>query len=331
MNVLGHDLAMDLGAASTRVYVKGKGIVLDEPSAVMLDGRTGRVVGFGAEAAQGTRGETRWPVSGGLPVDDDLARHLIRYFLRKVHGHPFSRPRVVLALPDNSTPIERAALRDIAFEAEARGILLIPHALAAALGVGLPVKDCAGRMVIDIGRDSTRIAVLSHGDVMAATTVPGGGEGINRAIIRQVERDHGLQLDHEEAESAKRRTGTAWKPLYRQVTVRGRESGTGHERTVPLPVQRIYEATRQPIESIVRATVGTVEQCPPEISVDLADRGAVVVGGGALLRGLGRRLRAALGIPVSRAERPLESVALGLGRCAENLGLISRLRGGDPP
>ncbi|MGW0805721.1 rod shape-determining protein [Nonomuraea sp. NPDC002799] len=327
MSLLGRDLAVDLGAASTRIYVKGRGIVLDEPSAVTRDSLTGKVIGFGAEAACDTGVETCWPVSGGMPVDGELAHRMIRHFLRKVHRHPFSKPRVVMALPEDATPIERTALRDVAFDAEARGILLIPHALAAALGAGLPVKDCAGRMVIDIGRDSARIAVLSHGVVVAAAKVRGGGEAINRSIARLVEREHGLLLDAQEAEAAKRRAGTEWKPLHRQVVVHARDPDTGRERAVTLSVQEIYEATKQPVEAIVRAAMDTVERCPPELVVDLGERGAVLVGGGALLRGLGRRLRAALSMPVGRADRPLEAVALGLGRCAESLGMIAKLRG----
>ncbi|TMR89615.1 rod shape-determining protein [Nonomuraea basaltis] len=338
MSLLGRDLAIDLGAASTRIYVKGKGIVLDEPSAVARDAETGKVLGYGADAACGGTGEvlgyggdaacgeTCWPFRDGLPADGELARRLVRHFVRKVHWNPFARPRMVMALPEGSTPIDRAALRDVAFDAEARDILLIPHALAAALGAGVPVKDCAGRMVIDIGRDSARIAVLSHGAVVASGTLGGGGQAMNRSIARLVEREHGLLLDEREVEAAKRSAGADWKPLHRQVVVRGRDVETGRERAVPLPVQRIYEATRQPVESIVRAAVGIVERCPPELAADLGERGAVLVGGGALLRGLGRRLRTALCIPVRRAERPLECVALGLGQCVDDLGLIARLR-----
>ncbi|MGI5287564.1 rod shape-determining protein [Nonomuraea polychroma] len=327
MSVLGHDLAMDLGAASTRIYVKGKGIVLDEPSAVALDAETGKVLGYGA-AAVGVPGETCWPISAGLPADGELTRRLLRYFIRRVHRHPFARPRVVMALPEDSTPIDRAALRDVAFEAEVRDILLIPHALAAALGAGVPVKDCAGWMVIDIGRDATRIAVLSYGAVVASGTVAVGGHAMSKSIARLVEREHGLLIDEEEAEAAKRRAGSEWKPLDRQVLVRGKDTETGQERTAALPVQLIYEATRQPVESIERAAVGIVEHCPAELVADLGEQGAVLVGGGALLRGLSRRMRTALRMPVRRAERPLESVALGLGHCVDDLGLIAKLRGG---
>ncbi|SEG93143.1 rod shape-determining protein MreB [Nonomuraea solani] len=321
MSLLGRDLAMDLGAASTRIYVRRRGIVLDEPSAVTVDGRTGKVIRYGTEAAHGAGGETCWPVSGGLPADIELARRMIRHFVRKVHWHPFSRPRMVMALPDDSTPIDRTALCDVVFEAEASGIVLIPHALAAALGAGLPVSDCAGSMVIDIGRDSARIAVLSRGDVVAYGAVPYGGHAVNMSLIRLVEREHGLLIDEAEAESAKRRAGTGgW------ITVRARDPDSGQEHALPLPVQRVHEAADRPIEAIVGEAMETVARCPAELIADLGERGAVLVGGGALLRGLDRRLRTALCMPVRTSERPLESVALGLGRCVDDLGLAGRLR-----
>jgi rod shape-determining protein MreB and related proteins len=323
MSLLGRDLAMDLGAASTRIYAKGKGIVLDEPSAVMRDEQTGKVIGYGAEAANDTGGRTYWPVSGGLPQDGELTRRMIRHFLRQVHRHPFSRPRLVMALPDDFTPMERVALRDAAFEAEARQILLVRHGVAAALGAGLPIGDSAGRMIIDIGRDAAKIAVLSFGAVVTSGTVLGGGNAMNRAIARVVEEEHGLLLDERESESAKRRASATGDP---QVTVRGKDLGTGEEREVPLPVQHVYEAAGQPVVHIMRAAEEAVGRCPAELAADLGERGVVLVGGGALLRGLGRRLRAGLSMPVRRAERPLESVALGLGRCVDDLGLIARLR-----
>ncbi|PRX58645.1 rod shape-determining protein MreB [Nonomuraea fuscirosea] len=324
MRLLGRDLAMDLGAASTRIYARRKGIVLDEPSAVMCDGRTGKVIGYGAEAAAlGGGGRTCWPVSGGLPADTELARRMIRHFLRKVHWHPYARPRVIMALPSDSTPIDRAALRDIAYEAEARTVQLVPHALAAALGAGMELTDCTGHMVIDIGRDAARVAVLSGESVVAAGSVPYGGQAVNRAIARFVEREHGLLLDEPEAESAKRRAGGG----DRQIMVHARDPDTGRERELALPVERIFEAAAQPVESIVRTAMETVERCPAELTADLGVRGAVLVGGGALLRGLGRRLRETLCMPVRRAERPLEAVALGLGRCVDELGPIGRLRG----
>ncbi|MEV4363431.1 rod shape-determining protein [Nonomuraea sp. NPDC049625] len=319
MSLLGRDLAMDLGGSRTRIYVRGKGIVLDEPSAVTIDGRTGKIIGYGADA---TGEEICWPVSGGLPADGDLTLRMVKHFLSKVHRRPLARPRLIMALPDGSTPIERATLRDVAYEAEARQIRLIPHSLAAALGAGLPVRDYVGGMVIDIGRDSARIAVLSGGEAVATTAVPGGGRAVDRAIARLVEHEHGRTIDEREAEAAKHHAGADGNP----VTVRARDPETGQEHDVRLPVERIREAAGPAIESIVWAAMETVERCPAELTGDLGDRGAVLVGGGALLAGLAQRLRESLGMPVRRAERPLECVALGLGTCVDDLGLRARLR-----
>ncbi|MFI9836518.1 rod shape-determining protein [Nonomuraea sp. NPDC051941] len=319
MSLLGRDLAMDLGGSRTRIYVRGKGIVLDEPSAVTIDGRTGKIIGYGADA---TGEEICRPVSGGLPADGDLTLRMVKHFLSKVHRRPLARPRLIMALPDGSTPIERATLRDVAYEAEARQIRLIPHSLAAALGAGLPVRDYVGGMVIDIGRDSARIAVLSGGEAVATTAVPGGGRAVDRAIARLVEHEHGRTIDEREAEAAKHHAGADGSP----VTVRVRDPETGQEHDVRLPVERIREAAGPAIESIVWAARETVERCPAELIGDLGERGAVLVGGGALLAGLAQRLRESLGMPVRRAERPLECVALGLGTCVDDLGLRARLR-----
>ncbi|MEW9551333.1 rod shape-determining protein [Nonomuraea sp. NPDC050783] len=318
-------LGVDLGAARTRIYARRRGIVLDEPSAVVRDARTGRIVSYGAETGDDGH-ETCRPVSGGLPADDELTRLLVRHFLRRVHRRPFARPRLVMAVPEHATAIDRAALREVAYEAEARGLLLVPHGLAAALGAGVPVGDGAGWMVIDIGRDAARVAVLSHGAVVAAGTVPVGGRALTLAVARLVEREHGLLLDEDEVEAVKREHG----PPDRQVLVRGRDAETGRERAASLPVRLVREATRQPVETIAQAAVDTVERCPPELVADLGERGAVLVGGGALLRGLDRWLRVALRMPVRRAERPVESVALGLGRCVEDQDLVNRLKAVAP-
>ncbi|SDJ60384.1 rod shape-determining protein MreB [Nonomuraea maritima] len=327
MSILGRDLAVDLGAARTRIYIKRKGIVLDEPSAVLLDRRTGKVIAFGAEAVGDGRGETHWPVNGGLPADAELAQRLVRHFTRKVHWRPYARPRLVMALPGDSTPMARAALHDMAYEAQARDIVLVPQALAAALGAGLPSGDRSGQMIIDIGRHATRVAVLSGDMVVAHGSVPYGGRAMDRAIARLVEREHGLALDEFEAEAAKMRAGAAPRPADGEIVpVHARDPDTGRERVLALPVRLLCEVAAQPAGPIARIAEETVARCPAELAADLGERGAVLVGGGALLPGLGRRLREHLRMPVRPAERPLESVALGLGRCLDHLGLTGRLR-----
>lgn len=324
MRFLGKDLALDIGAASTQIYVRRRGIVLNEPSVVIKSGATGKVVAYGADTPTSADPVAIRPISGGMPVDSELTRRLIRHFLRKVHGHPFSKPRMVIALPDESAGLAGGVLRDMAFRAEARQVYLVQHGLAAALGAGLPVREPGGHMVIDIGCDTTRIAVLSCGTVVSAVTVQAGGAEVNRAIAAQVKRDRGLVIGDHAAELAKRQVGTAWKPQERHTDVHGHEPGTGRTGTVSISSAQIYHATRLPVSMIVRAAARTIEGCSPDLAADVAHRGAVLTGGGSLMRGLTDRLNAELGIPVRRAERPVEAVALGLGRCVDELGLLPR-------
>ncbi|MFC5815920.1 rod shape-determining protein [Nonomuraea harbinensis] len=328
---LGRDLAIDLGTATTQIYAPGLGVVLNEPSMAAACAATGRTL-FGADAyaacspssGAGTRavrhddGPARWPVREG----GELAGRLVKHFLSKVHGHPYARPRLVMALPDGAPPILSSAVRDLAYEADARRVYLVEHAVAVALGAGLPVTEPAGRMIVDIGPHLTRIAILACGAVVAAGTVHAGGDAVNAAIATLVAREHGLLVGEAEAEAAKLRAGPSWKPLDRHVIVRGLDPESRRERVAWLPVQQLYEVTRAPADAIARAAATALEHCPAELAADVAAHGAVLTGGGALLRGLARRLRAAMGVPVRRADRPVESMALGLGRYADRLGAI---------
>ncbi|MDA0636496.1 rod shape-determining protein [Nonomuraea sp. MCN248] len=315
LGFLGRDLAVDLGAATTQIYAPGRGIVLNEPSAALT--ATGRTL-FGAPAYESGGGIARWPVREG----GELAGRLIKYFLTKVHGHPFARPRLVMALPDGSSPLLRAAARDLAYRADARRIYLVEHAVAVALGAGLPVREPMGRMIVDIGPRLTRIAILTCGAVVAATTVHAGGDAVNRAIAALAACELGLLVGEAEAEAVKLRAGSRWKPIDRHVIVRGLDPESRRERIAWLPVQQLYEVTRAPAEAIARAAASALERCPAELAGDVAAHGVVLTGGGALLRGLARRLRTAMGVPARRADRPVESMALGLGRYADRLSAI---------
>ncbi|MFI6598125.1 rod shape-determining protein [Nonomuraea sp. NPDC050536] len=322
LRILGRDVAIDLGAASTQIYVKGKGIVLNEPSVVTRSLATGKVVAVGADPAPKGDILTVRPVSGGVPYDGDLTRHMLRHFLKKAHGHPFARPRMVIALPSDPTGIIGVTLRNMAYDLEARRVYLVHHGVAAAMGAGLPVKDASGNMVIDIGCDTTRIAVVSFGALVTARTIPVGGSDVTRALVAHIRRDHGLVITEAAAEEAKRGIGTAWKPLRRQAEVPAVDPYTGERRTVAISAELVYRATKTPVERIARAALDMVEGLSSDLALDIGDRGVVLTGGGSLLRGLTRRLRQELGIPVQRAERPVETVALGLGRCVDNLRRI---------
>lgn len=313
LRLLGRDVAIDLGAASTQIYVKGKGIVLNEPSVVTRSLATGKVVAVGADPAPKGETLTVRPVSRGLPFDADLARYMLRHFLKKAHGHPFARPRMVIALPSDPTGIIGDTLSNMAYDVEARRVYLVHHGMAAAMGAGLPVKDASGNMVIDIGCDTTRIAVVSCGAVVAARSLPVGGSDVTKALVALVRREHGLVITEAAAEDAKRR-----KPLE----VPAVDPYTGERRTVAISAELVSMAAKTPAERIARAATDMVEGLSPDLALDIADRGAVLTGGGSLLRGLSKRLRQEVGIPVQRAERPVESVALGLGRCVDDLRRI---------
>ncbi|GAA0915595.1 rod shape-determining protein [Nonomuraea longicatena] len=326
MRILGHDLALDLGAASTQIYVRKRGIVLNEPSLVLRDESTGEVVGFGAEEPRTADSVAVCPVSRGVPTDHELTRRLIRHFLRKVHGHSFSRPRMVIALPADSTGLARDVLRDMAFEAEARQVYLVQHGLAAALGAGVQLGDPTAHMIVDLGCDTTRIAVVSRGSVVRAVTVHAGGRDVNRALIAQVRHEHHQVIGEHDAEQAKQRVGTAWKPSRARATVRGTDPETKGESVLLVTAEEVYRATRALVNTVVRAATRLIEECSPETAEDVTDHGATLTGGGALMHGLPDRLHAELGIPVQRAERPVEAVALGLGRCVDDFSLIRKDR-----
>lgn len=271
---LGRDLALDLGAATTQIHVPGRGIVHDEPSAVA---------------------RTPEDAAGTPPEDGDHAVRLITHVVTKVHGHPFARPRLVMPVPSDATPVQRDALRDLAYQAAARRVTLVEQELAAALGAGLPVHDPAGRMIADIGPRLTRVA-------------------LRRGVAALAAREHGLLVGRAEAEAVKRRTGPFWKPPGRYVIARGLDPESRQARVAWVPVQQLYEVTKAPAEAIARAVAAILESCPAELSADVAAHGMVLTGGGALLRGLPRRLRATMGIPVRRAPHPVHATVLGLAR-----------------
>lgn len=290
---LGRDLALDLGAATTQIHVPGRGIVHDEPSAVA---------------------RTPEDAAGTPPEDGDHAVRLITHVVTKVHGHPFARPRLVMPVPSDATPVQRDALRDLAYQAAARRVTLVEQELAAALGAGLPVHDPAGRMIADIGPRLTRVALLACGTVIATRTLRTGGDAATAAIAALAAREHGLLVGRAEAEAVKRRTGPFWKPPGRYVIARGLDPESRQARVAWVPVQQLYEVTKAPAEAIARAVAAILESCPAELSADVAAHGMVLTGGGALLRGLPRRLRATMGIPVRRAPHPVHATVLGLAR-----------------
>ncbi|MEV4162599.1 rod shape-determining protein [Nonomuraea dietziae] len=314
LTFLGRDLAIDLGTATTLIHVRGRGIMVNEPSVVALDTSTGRIVAYGSEARRPPAGSvTVRPVRNGVIVEPDIARRMLRYFVRKVHGHPFARPRMTIAVPGGITSIERKVAWEAAYEAEARRITFMENTLAAAFGAGLGTGDPIAAMVVDIGGGTTDVAAVSLGAVVAGVSRRAGGEEMDQAIKAVVRRLYGLEIDDRTAETLKKEIGGAGAPpRHRGLRVSGIDPDTGRTAYATISAVHVHEAIDPTVRTIIDAVRRVLESCSPEIATDVARRGLFLAGGGALLSGLPARLGTELGIPVSRVERPEHSVALGL-------------------
>lgn len=324
--LLGRDLAVDLGTANTLVYVRGRGVVLDEPSVVAVDARDGSVVAVGRRAKEMV-GRTAGhllavrPLKDGVIADFDLTEQMLRYFVHEVHrARYFAAPRMVVCVPSGITSVERRAVRDAADNAGARTVHLIEEPMAAAIGVGLPVTEPTGSMVIDVGGGTTEVAVISYGGVVCSRSVRVAGDELDEAVVTYARKQHSLMLGERTAERVKTEIGSAF-PLSDDPgsEVRGRDLVTGLPRTLLLSAGEVRRALDEPVAAIVDAVRATLDTCPPELAGDVMASGMVLTGGGALLKGLDQRLRHETGIAVRTADDPLTSVALGAGRCVEDL------------
>ena len=322
----GRDMAVDLGTANTIVYVRGRGIVLDEPSVVAVDTRDGRPVAIGADAKRMT-GRTPAhiavvrPLAGGVIADFDVCEKMLRYFIHRVHRHRWAKPRMVLCVPSGITGVEQRAVQEAAELAGARKQpYVIQEPMAAAIGAGLPVQEPSGNMVVDIGGGTTEVAVISLGGVVTSRSLRVAGDEIDAAIIQFVKKQHGLALGERTAEQVKVALASAW-PLEEEVMaeIRGRDLVSGLPRTVLLSTEELREAVDEPVSAIVDAVKATLDRTPPELAADIMERGIVLAGGGALLLGLAERLEAETGMPVRVAPDPLHAVALGSGQALEEL------------
>ncbi|MGK5631071.1 rod shape-determining protein [Streptomyces sp. URMC 123] len=330
------DIGIDLGTANTLVYVRGRGIVLDEPSVVAIKEGAKAALAVGREAKE-TIGRTPGsitairPLRDGVISDYDAAEQMIRYFIRKVAPGRFARARLVVCVPSGVTPVERRAIVQASTQAGARKVHLIEEPMAAAMGAGLPVSEPRGSMVVDIGGGTTEVAVISLGGIVTARSLRVGGDRLDAAITDYVRKEHGLLIGERTAEDIKVGIGSAW-PVpgddeleARRFTVRGREKVAGLPRTLDLTAAEIRAALDEPVEAIVSAVKQTLEECPPELAGDVMERGIVLTGGGALLPGLDLRMSSATGIAVFVADNPLECVALGAGKCVEEFDSLHRL------
>lgn len=327
------DIGMDLGTANSLVYVKGRGIVLREPSVVAVQKGTGQVLAVGEEAKR-MIGRTPGnivairPLKDGVIADFDVTQSMIKYFISKsLRGRTFMvRPRVVVGVPSGVTPVEERAVREAALQAGAREAYLIEEPMAAAIGAGLPVHEPTGSMIVDIGGGTTEVAVISLGGIVTSCSIRIASDEMDEAIISHVKRNYSLMIGERTAEQIKIQIGTAYL-LKNSDTyeVRGRDLVTGLPKTIKITSEEVYRALSEPVSSILEAIKSTLEQTPPELSADIMDRGIVMAGGGSLLNGLDRLVSEQTGMPVHLADEPLLAVAYGAGRVLENINVLRKV------
>jgi rod shape-determining protein MreB len=326
----GRDMAVDLGTANTLVYVRGRGIVLSEPSVVAIDHASGEVHAVGVEAKRmlgrtpGTISAIR-PLKDGVIADFDVTEQMLRHFIQKVHQHRFAHPRVVVCVPSGVTGVEKRAVEEATRNAGARDAFLIEEPMAAAIGAGLPVSEPTGNMIVDVGGGTTEVAVISLGGIVVSVSLRVGGDEMDEAIISHTKREYKLLIGNQTAEEIKLEVGSAFRMKEEvQAEVRGRDMLTGLPKTVIISSEEVRHALEEPVTQIVDALKSTLDKTPPELAADIMDRGIVLAGGGALLTGLDERLRHETQMPVQLAESPLTCVAVGSGRSLELLEVMQR-------
>ncbi len=329
---MGREIAVDLGTANTLIYVKGQGLVLNEPSMVALDTRSGLVVAVGHEAKR------MWgrapkniklvrPLKDGVIADFDVCEQMLKQFLQRVSTSRWSKPRVIVAVPSEVTGVERRAVQDAAeFAGARRPVYIIEEAMAAAIGAGLPVHEPSANLIVDIGGGTTEVAVISLGGIVTANSVRVGGDELCDAIIAMFKKKFGLEIGDNTAEEVKIQLGSAW-PLEQEIIgdVGGRDTTTGLPRTQAVTTQQVREALDDSVGKIVDAIKKTLERTPPELAADVISHGLVLAGGGALLAGLAERITHETGIQAYVAPEPLLAVVLGAGMTLDNLEAIKGL------
>jgi rod shape-determining protein MreB len=317
-------MAVDLGTANTLVYVRGRGIVLNEPSVVAVNVRDGRPLAVGLEAKRmigrtPSHIQAIRPLKDGVIADFDICEKMLRYFIHKVHQHRFVKPRMVICVPSGITGVEQRAVQEAAEYAGARKpAYIIEEPMAAAIGAGLPVQEPTGNMIVDIGGGTTEVAVISLGGIVASQSVRVGGDELDEAIIQYIKKEYSLALGERTAEEVKMVLGSAW-PMKQelQAEIRGRDLVTGLPKTISTSTEEIRDAVNEPVTAIVDAVKATLDKTPPELAADIMEQGIVITGGGALLQGLDARLNHETGMPIIVADNPLHSVALGSGQSLE--------------
>ncbi len=336
-----NDLAIDLGTANTLIYVRNKGIILDEPSVVAIktptaggSGKSVLAVGQDAKLMLGrTPGSIQAirPMKDGVIADFNVTEDMLKYFIRKVQENKFfSSPRIIICVPCGSTQVERRAIRESATSAGAREVYLIEEPMAVAIGANLPVGEPTGSMVVDIGGGTTEVGILSLGGMVYSNSLRIAGDSFDESIINYVRRRHGMLIGEATAERVKQTIGTAWSESeHKEMEIKGRDISEGMSRTLLLTSEEIYEAISDSLELIVQAIRQALEKTPPELSADIGEKGMVVAGGGALLRDMDRRLMQDTGLPVVIAEEPLTCVVRGCGRALEEMDALGDVFASD--
>ncbi len=328
-----NDMAIDLGTANTLVYVKGEGIVLNEPSIVAIHQADNTVLAVGKEA-KAMLGRTPGnivairPLKDGVIADFDVTEKMLGYFIRRVHKRrALVRPRIVIGVPSGITQVEKRAVRDSAMQAGAREVYLIEEPMAAAIGAGMPITEPGGNMVVDIGGGTTEVAVISLSGIVYSRSVRIAGDEMDEAIVQYIRKNYNLLVGERRAEEIKIRLGSAY-PMggdRKTMEVKGRDLIDGIPKTIVIGDDEIREALREPIMTIVDAVRTALERTPPELAADIVDKGIVLTGGGALLKGLDLLLRQETNLPITVAEDPLSCVALGTGKVLDELDLLKKV------
>lgn len=325
MGLLTRDVAIDLGTANTLIYVKGKGIVIREPSVVAIDRYTGKIVAVGDEANK-MIGRTPdniiaiRPMKDGVIADFDITHAMIRHFIRKANVVGILKPRVVVCIPSGITEVERRAVEEAVMQAGAKEVALIEEPMAAAMGAGLPVKRATGSMVIDIGGGTTEVAVISMGGIVSSRSIRIAGDAFDNAIINYLKKNIGINVGDKMAEEIKFQIGSAFEGDEEgYFDVRGRDVRTGLPKTVQVKESQIREAMSENLDEILEAVKLTLEHTPPELAADVMERGIILTGGGALIKGLDKLLTQVTKIPAYVAEYPLDCVAVGTGKALDNI------------
>ena len=327
------DLAIDLGTANTCVYVRGKGIVVNEPSIIAINKVNGRVEAVGKEAKEMV-GRTPGnivaikPMKDGVIADFEYTEKMLAYFIRKAHNNRnvWVRPRIVIGVPSEITQVEKRAVKDSAYRAKASEVHLIEEAMAAAIGAGLPITEPAGSMIVDIGGGTTDIAVISLAGIVYSKAVRVAGNEMDEAIIQYIKKTYNLLIGERTAEQIKMELGSAY-PLDERMTmeIKGRHLIDGVPKTITITDEEIREALAETVNVIVDAVRVALERTPPELSADIVDRGIVLTGGGSMLKNLDKRLREETGLPLAMAEDPLSSVVLGAGKMLSDFNLLRKI------